>query len=401
MSSYLLLRNNQESGPFAFEEVQAMPLKSYDLIWVVGKSAAWRYPGEILELRSFAPPVPEQITDQHSKKQDARKQDTGNANPETTPAKKPEITINRVRENNGQRITPARSVYVNLPAEKKPLVKHQDRILFEMDFPTIVNQEPAYDFSDLYKKRPSRTSRFSGKVLGISTIALLFGAGILTGFFISDRRNFFSKAEKTMQKQELIRPVRLSSQKGVEPQKKSVSQQVRGAGNIVQRKDSAKTVRPASGNLVTIPAKKSLRPDSVKKDSLVNQAALLSTLKLSDSLRQTNLPKADILYDKIKAHPENYVSLVAGRYSTGVFGGISSFPVTLTNNSPVMLNLVVVTIDYIQNNEKIFKTESLSFSDLEPGESVTLKAPKSQRGIKITTSMHLVNSRQPDLSSSN
>jgi hypothetical protein len=58
MSSYLLLRNNKESGPFSFEEVKDMSLKTFDLLWVVGKSAAWRYPGEIAELKSFAPPLP-------------------------------------------------------------------------------------------------------------------------------------------------------------------------------------------------------------------------------------------------------------------------------------------------------------------------------------------------------
>ena len=63
MSSYLLLRNNKESGPFTMDEVKSMSLKSYDLIWVVGKSAAWRYPGEIPELKSFAPSVPEQGAD--------------------------------------------------------------------------------------------------------------------------------------------------------------------------------------------------------------------------------------------------------------------------------------------------------------------------------------------------
>ena len=68
MSSYLLLRNNKESGPFTIEEIQGMSLKAYDLIWVVGKSAAWRYPGEIQELKSFAPPVPEQLTDLPSEK---------------------------------------------------------------------------------------------------------------------------------------------------------------------------------------------------------------------------------------------------------------------------------------------------------------------------------------------
>jgi hypothetical protein len=122
---------------------------------------------------------------------------------------------------------------------------------------------------------------------------------------------------------------------------------------------------------------------------------VLSPTLLQDSLKQSSLPKTDLLIQQIRAHPENYVSLQAGRYSTGVFGGISSFPITLTNNSQVMLDLVV-DVDYIQNNEKIFKTESLSFNNLEPGESVTLKAPKSPRGVRISTHIHVLNSQMAD-----
>ena len=83
------------------------------------------------------------------------------------------------------------------------------------------------------------------------------------------------------------------------------------------------------------------------------------------------------------------------------FGGISSFPVTVTNNSPVKMELVIIIVDYIQNNEKIFKTETLTFNDLEPGEAITIKAPKSSRGVKIATRIHIFNSRQTDLSYSN
>ena len=71
MSTYLLLRNNQESGPFSIEEIKGMSLKSYDLLWIVGKSAAWRYPGEISELKSFAPPVPEQSGNLYIKNKNA------------------------------------------------------------------------------------------------------------------------------------------------------------------------------------------------------------------------------------------------------------------------------------------------------------------------------------------
>ena len=78
MSSYLLLRNNKESGPFSIEEIKDMSLKSYDLLWVVGKSAAWRYPGEIIELKSFAPPVPElALSDLFRKKPNAENPDSG------------------------------------------------------------------------------------------------------------------------------------------------------------------------------------------------------------------------------------------------------------------------------------------------------------------------------------
>ena len=47
MKQYRLLRDNKETGPYAAEELIQMGLKKYDLVWVEGRSAAWRYPCEI------------------------------------------------------------------------------------------------------------------------------------------------------------------------------------------------------------------------------------------------------------------------------------------------------------------------------------------------------------------
>lgn len=63
MSTYRLLRNNKEAGPFSQEQLIGMGLKAYDLVWVDGKSAAWRYPSEIPELAAYAPAVEEQPFD--------------------------------------------------------------------------------------------------------------------------------------------------------------------------------------------------------------------------------------------------------------------------------------------------------------------------------------------------
>lgn len=68
MKIYRLLRNNKETGPYSADELITMGLKQYDLIWADGKSAAWRYPGEIPELKDFAPAVLEQPFDRFYKK---------------------------------------------------------------------------------------------------------------------------------------------------------------------------------------------------------------------------------------------------------------------------------------------------------------------------------------------
>ena len=52
---YLLLRNNQQTGPFSLEELLQYDLKPYDLIWIEGKSAGWYYPQEIQALQPYLP----------------------------------------------------------------------------------------------------------------------------------------------------------------------------------------------------------------------------------------------------------------------------------------------------------------------------------------------------------
>ncbi len=50
---YLVLRNNQQTGPFTIGELLQQQLKPSDMIWVEGKSAAWTYVSE-LELIPFS-----------------------------------------------------------------------------------------------------------------------------------------------------------------------------------------------------------------------------------------------------------------------------------------------------------------------------------------------------------
>src|SRR5688572_22065280 len=75
MGKYLLLRDNKESGPYLLEDLVRLGLKPYDLVWLDGKSAAWRYPSEINELKPYAPVTEEQPFDRFYKKAGEEKQE--------------------------------------------------------------------------------------------------------------------------------------------------------------------------------------------------------------------------------------------------------------------------------------------------------------------------------------
>src|SRR4051812_38115465 len=73
MNKYLLLRDNKQSGPYTVPEIIAKGIKPYDLVWLEGKSAAWRYPSEVEDLKAYAPTVEEQPFDRFYKRPEAIK----------------------------------------------------------------------------------------------------------------------------------------------------------------------------------------------------------------------------------------------------------------------------------------------------------------------------------------
>ncbi|RFM28094.1 hypothetical protein [Deminuibacter soli] len=85
MKQYRLLRDNKETGPYSAEELVRKGLKAYDLIWVDGKSASWRYPSEITELRAFAPAAEMPSADRQPQAQPAAATTPAPAQPQPQP----------------------------------------------------------------------------------------------------------------------------------------------------------------------------------------------------------------------------------------------------------------------------------------------------------------------------
>jgi hypothetical protein len=158
MPSYRLLRSNKESGPYSLNDLLTLGLKAYDLIWVDGRSAAWRYPSEVAELKDYAPAIEEQPYDRFYKKssesETAEKESTDPRYKEpvqqTTPARehilKQESTVrqyqervqNPVRENIVKQEEVVKQQPVETIAKEEPVIKPPG----EIANPSYQNYQP-------------------------------------------------------------------------------------------------------------------------------------------------------------------------------------------------------------------------------------------------------------------
>lgn len=128
MNKYLLLRDNKQSGPYTVSEIIELGIKPYDLVWLEGKSAAWRYPSEVEELKAYAPAVEEQPFDRFYKKPEQKK-DLQKSTSHTVHSK--------FEPKTGLPETPAeqtsQKVYVNFPGGSQDLKQQKPSLKEEKD----------------------------------------------------------------------------------------------------------------------------------------------------------------------------------------------------------------------------------------------------------------------------
>ena len=136
MASYLLLRNNKESGPYSLEALIQLGLKPYDLVWIEGRSAAWRYPSEVDDLKFYAPVIEEQPYDRFYKKPSDEKKEK-EAQPvvkvkQAVIAETEQQTIHEIN-NAADEVeikTPKKQVFVSMPANtgRTVFIKKTDEV---------------------------------------------------------------------------------------------------------------------------------------------------------------------------------------------------------------------------------------------------------------------------------
>jgi hypothetical protein len=484
MKMYLLLRNNKQSGPHSVDDLKSMGLKAYDLVWLEGKSAAWRYPSEIEELSSFAPAVEEQPFDRFFKRPSAAASTAGaNNSNDTGVSFRPTTQIPVAIESQSPKSSPVSSpmspgkriIYVTMPAGKSPAGREttRDTSIREMPvrepaFKETPAREPAFrepptetnhretsphepimrettasyaraaieDYSaqpsagqttlvDYLPRRKSPKTRTITRFVAVGfCILALLAAGIFIGLSLNRDTlglpqkmvannairsngatgsgaspNSLPNGSTTNAEQPIVHPtVQQLQVPAVMPPSASTHQETAPAPATTPAvatrsvKTSLKTRqdRSAHGSVqyTTAPATK----DSAT--TAIIPAMQREAVHRSDNAETHHDNLGTVDNEALRTALANQISVGANSYSVGTFGGINDLQVTVTNRSAYPLDLVVVEVQYIQANKKVFKTEELHFRGVGAGSALMLEAPKSSRGIKVQYKVTTINSRE-------
>jgi len=459
MNLYRLLRSNKETGPYTQEEMITHGFKPYDLIWVEGKSAGWRYPSELAEFKTYCPVTEEQPYDRFYKKPAPQVSRLDKVEkkiqPETYATSYTSQTTSTVKEVKEKENKPAPSIipfvpveveqpagkhiHVTLPAgaviktivkkeepKEKPIseqvkaaepVKRENIVSFEeevtaqlvpvieMQTNTYRSAQPAYMQEDPVKRKEpvaakapvfflnNMAAQVGGyswtMILGIAVgIATFIGLGLMIGLSINRNRDNEAFNNAIIKKLDRIAaPVNSQPVKEEKPANNNLTEQQPSNNTALDPgivKNAVIKTTPVQ-NQPTASAQTKTPPLTA------NTGKESRPMKENDIAKEPVHPKTEPLP---APNLEKQVLVNNNLYKVGAFGGISELQCTLTNESRYTLDMVEVEVSYIQANEKIYKTEILSFRDVAAGAQVTINAPKSPRGIKVISRVVKINSKE-------
>jgi hypothetical protein len=475
---YLLLRNNKQSGPYSLDDLKSMGLKAYDLVWLEGKSAAWRYPSELEELKAFAPAVEEQPFDRFYRRPAPATATAANAAGATLSSKAPAADAPIPVTVESSKAPGKRIIYVTMPAARNgrdPVqpavqptpaaretvqpVRETAQSVGEIAQPARETAQPIRETAQAAREpiqpvrevayaghepaQPARESQTmreprprviedysahqagdqaiieeffprkkrSPRVIRLLTIAIcilaLLAAGIIIGLNLN--RDTLGLSAREVAKvppattdQTIVHPAvqPLPAPAATAPALTTDSAKAAGAPPTVAGQPNttthevAKTTPKAPGFKTQKERPSHLTKPNVLppvKDSTAGMANAIHRAQVVEPLHN-NTELAD--KEAIKAALASQVSVGANGYSVGTFGGITDLQLTVTNRSAYPLDLVIVEVQYVQANKKIFKTADLYFRGIGAGSALMQEAPKSSRGVRVQYKIMSITSKE-------
>lgn len=380
------------------DEVIANGIKPYDLVWVEGKSAAWRYPSEIDEFQLYAPQVEEQPYDRFFKRDEPIQADQASKSVAANPA----IPHSHDSYSAGQteaHHSSARRVYIGFPGGMRDntmaasAVKTQPA-LAARQFPVakpIAQEEKQHTDSFHHELKetavaPEPASRNNFAAWRLSRAVIIAGFAVL--MFISflivnyrserhrlDELNAVMQQLETQEEESIQDP---ADPEAVAPPNEAIT----GSGsphNPTALPDRSRAATASTGR----PVPTQNRPSPSSSNSATTNNSLTSQ---HTGAKQSAAASPSVLPVAPQPEHENLYELVevkTNEYRTGLLGGISDLRLELNNHSQRELHRVFVELRYLGPEKKVVRTQTVYFENVAPGGRSVLDVPKSNRGVTV------------------
>jgi len=448
MDTYLLLRSNKQSGPYSLQQLVSVGLKPYDLVWVEGKSAAWRYPSEVDPLKEYAPATEEQPYDRFYKKPEEKPEQKPQEKIVSQPVLPAEPVYSLPIEH--KTVTTSKKVFVSMPggdnvvkrasqpaivkapviAEEKPkiieekpkIIEERPKIIEERRAETkpvfvkeesiiqektvLPKREPVFkeqatslkdettlnekysESLDEIKKRYTETylnrKKRSKWTSTHTSLVQVFGGAIFFCLLVVFAYKNFS-GEETNQRPTVVKP-----------DKRAINTSTVSTTPILPAATETKEQQPkkkAQTQKETVnPPDESLAVNNIPEDNnetiKENEFTPVENKpaeKKAVMTKSTEESKSEEV--KPKTRPVNIhrlVSVKANNYKQRAFGGVLNLELTVDNESKFALDKVIVELQYLKPSEQPLKTDRIVFTSIGANDSKTIKVPDYLRGVKVS-----------------
>lgn len=393
MDKFLLLRNNKQTGPYSAAELEKMGLKPYDLIWVEGKSAAWRYPGEIDALKPFSPPVEEQPYDRFYKKE-AEETIPQLPREETKPS--PSIpkdtsrhifvsvpSVNKRTPSPKESPVESHAAYQPVPSDERNSSTERELIMSPVNIPAPL-PKPQKEFTQKSYEKPTSSATKNQK--GIRPVHWMSAALVLFALISVFLYINYRQQHKQLNR---LNEIVLNMQQGQQVQNAPIHNAVAPVIQTESAKIDTLGFTPQDYNQQpekqVSATKKPVKPVIKNKDSTLPPP--IDVIEEPKSFVETSQP---VRTSRKRNIAEQVKVFTNEDFKVGFLGGISNLQVTVSNNSDKPLNKVQVQVEYLSKENKVVKTQVLTFRNLEAGSRSTQDVPRTARGVTVRAKVESV-----------
>lgn len=375
-TTYLLLRNNKQTGPHSLEELLRHSLQPHDLVWQEGRSAGWCYPTEIDALKLH-------VAGQKSTKDAAHlsKNTDQPVTPQTSVTNASHIYVSLPAGMPVREVKEEAPLPVNLDAKAEALYQRAQAFAEGRTVADADDTRYARSLEDMkqeygawqIKQKAKKKNGFNKKNLVIAAAVLIVTT---TSFGISKwmSNNFFTKAPPPA-------GYTLETLTHVENNQTTTASFNAATDSFTTINNETTALQKDIDIKEAIASKNISKPsDAGRKNKVLKQNNSLAVDTISKTVLPTPAPveKQTEKQEAKKIAPLSQLVVVNGRLYAGKKESAAT-QVTLENNSSEILKSVAVVITYFKKEDRQLSKETVYFYNVQPATARVVKAIGNRR----------------------